>query len=145
MNLYTFVGIFGALFSTLSVFKWILIGLGLLIILYAISARKNQKNALDNRAINDLIKSAAQWNSRSVQDTNPLIGLMNANYAMAYLNVARTVGSDSDIEKCTSISVDEFLKDLEATQSNAIHRISTQCPNVMPHGLAAVHTGWLAK
>jgi len=145
MNLTPFFGFFGALTASLSVFKWIFYGLIGIFILYLFSSARNKRNALDSRAIRDLIKSAAQWNSRSVQDTNPLIALMNANYAMAYMNVARSLGSDSDIERYTNVSIDELLKDLEATQRTAIQKLTMQCPNSTPHGLAAVHTGWLSK
>lgn len=145
MNLTPIAGLLGAALTTISVFKWIFLGFLGLVVLWIFSTMRSKKNALEARAIKDLIKSAAQWNSRSVQDTNPLIGLMNANYAMAYLNVARSIGSDADIERYTSAAVDELLKDLEATQSSAIQKIAGQCPSITPHGLAAVHTGWLAK
>jgi hypothetical protein len=145
MNLGPLAGLLGAVLASFSILKWIMIGFIVILVLWILSTAKNAKNALDSRAIKDLIKSAAQWNSRASQDSNPLIALMNSNYAMAYLNVARSIGSDADIERYTNAAVDELLKDLEGTQSMSIQKITTSCPKVTPHGLAAVHTGWLSK
>ena len=139
------VGLLGAVAGSLASFKWMLIGFVAIMIGWLYMSAKNTKNALDARALKDLIKSSAQWKTRALQDTNPLIGLMNSNYAMAYLNVARSIGSDADIEKNTGASIDELLKDVETTQSNAIQKLSSNCPTVTPNGLAAAHTGWLQK
>jgi hypothetical protein len=135
-------GLFGAALASLSVFKWMLLAFIIVIIVWLITSSKRNKNALDERALRDLIKSASQWNVRSNQDSNTMISLMNANYAMAYLNVARSVGSDTDIEKHTGAAVDELLKDIENSQSSAIQKLTLACPSLAPAGLAAAHTGW---
>lgn len=145
MNLTPVLSLFGALLASLSIFKWIVGGFVVVIALWMVSQNKNKRNALESRALKDLVKSSAQWNARAQQDTNPLIGLMNSNYAMAYLNVARSVGSDADIEKSTGAAVDELLKEVEATQSRAMQKLTMACPAMTPQGLSAVHTGWLSK
>jgi len=144
-NVGPIVGLLGAVVGSIASFKWMLLGFIIVMIAWVYMTAKNSKNALDARALKDLVKSSAQWKTRALQDTNPLIGLMNANYAMAYLNVARSIGSDADIEKNTGAAIDELLKDIEGTQSNAIQRLSMSCPSVTPNGLAAVHTGWLTN
>jgi len=138
-------GLMGAALGSFTTIKWMLLGFAGILLFWVISNNRNSKNALDARALKDLTKSAAQWNTRSVQDTNPLIALMNSNYAMAYLNVARSIGSDADIEKNTKVAVDELLKDIESAQSSAVQRLTLACPSVTPQGLAAVHTGWMSK
>jgi hypothetical protein len=135
-------GLLGAALASFSALKWVLLGFIVVIILWAIVSNKKNKNALDERALKDLIKSASQWNVRSNQDSNAMISLMNANYAMAYLNVARSIGSDTDIEKYTGAAVDELLNDIEASQSASIQKLTLACPAMAPAGLAAAHTGW---
>jgi len=127
----------------MNVFKWVMLGLIAIVALWALSSSSSAKNALDARAIHNLVKSAAQWNARALQDTNPMVGLMNANYAVAYFNVARSLGSDADVEKKAKISVDAFTRDLEATQSKFMHTLSEACPAVAPIGHPA--TGWPVK
>lgn len=143
MNIAPIAGLLGAAVATMSVFKWIVVGLVVVGVLWALSSSSAAKNALDSRAINNLVKSAAQWNARALQDTNPVIGLMNANYAVAYLNVARSLGSDSDVEKKGRVSVDQMSKELEATQSKFMHSLTDACPSIVPAGHAA--TGWPVK
>jgi len=143
-NVGPIIGLLGAVVGSIASFKWILAGFIIVMIGWVIMTSKNSKNALDARALKDLIKSSAQWKTRSQQDANPIIGLMNSNYAMAYLNVARSIGSDADIEKTTGAAIDELLKDIETTQTNSIQKLSISCPIVAPSGLAAVHTGWLS-
>jgi hypothetical protein len=118
-----------------------LAGFIILMIGWGFWSTRTTKNALDIRAIKYLIKSAAQWNLRSSQDANSVVGLMNSNYAMAYLNVARSLGSDNDIEKTTGIKLDAFLVEIEDAQSNALKRLTNSCPSLL-HGLPLEHTGW---
>jgi hypothetical protein len=142
MNLGPIAGLLGAALASLSVFKWILAGFIGIMILWIMSQGRNVKNALDARALKDLIKSASQWNVRAIQDSNPMIALMNSNYAMAYFNVARSIGSDADIEKHTQIQIDQFLQELEATQQACMQSITKTCPAIGLSGHTASFTGW---
>jgi hypothetical protein len=133
-------GLLGALVTSLSSFKYILIAFIVFIVVWIFYQNRSQKNALDVRAIRDLVKSASQWNSRSIQDSNPIIGVMNANYAMAYLNVARNIGTDADIEMHSGMKIDALIKSVEDTQTAALQRITEKCPSLSPPGTAI--TGW---
>jgi hypothetical protein len=146
-------GAFATVATMGSVAKWALLAIAGVLVLWALStsaggARGNFGYGAAGpsaRTIRDLMRSAAQWNSRAVQDSNSLIALMHANYAMAYLNVARAISSDAEIERLTGAQLDEFLNDLQGSQAHAIQRLTMSCPTVVPPGLAAVHTGWLTK
>ena len=141
MNFGPLLGLAGALFASLSAFKWMLAAFVVVMIGWSIYSSRVSRNALDSRAIKDLIKSSAQWNLRSSQDSNAVVGLMNSNYAMAYLNVARSLGSDEEIEKTTNIKIDAFVNEIESFQSNAISRITGACPSLLG-GLPLDATGW---
>ena len=133
-------GLLGAIVTSMISLKWILGGFIIFMFIWLYYSNQSQKNALDLRAIRDLVKSASQWNSRSIQDSNPIIGVMNANYAMAYLNVARSIGSDADIEMHAGIKIDALIKSVEDTQTAALERITSKCPVLSPPGSAL--TGW---
>lgn len=119
-------------------------GLGLLALILIVF-RTSRTSALQSRALVDLVQSASQWSASSLQDSNVLLSLMHANYAMAYLNVARLLSSDSEIESTASVRLDELLNEFKASQSSAIGRLTSTCPAAMPPGLSAVHTGWIVK
>ena len=144
MNFGPLLGLAGALFASLSAFKWMLAAFVVVMIGWSIYSSRLSRNALDTRAIKDLIKSSAQWNLRSSQDSNAIVGLMNANYAMAYLNVARNLGSDDEIERTVNIKLDSFVNEVEASQSNALNRITGACPSLLS-GLPIENTGWKKK
>lgn len=141
MNFGPLLGIAGALFASFSALKWMLAGFVVIMIGWSIYSSKISRNALDSRAIRDLVKSSAQWNLRSSQDSNAVVGLMNSNYAMAYLNVARSLGSDEEIEKTANIKLDQFVSEIESSQSNAMSRITGACPSLLS-GLPLEATGW---
>lgn len=143
MNIAPIAGLVGAAVATMSVFKWIFVGLVGVFLLWMLSSSNGAKHAMETKTIKDLVKSSAQWNARALQDTNPLIGLMNANYALAYFHVARLMGSDADIEKKASIQVESFGKELDSTQSRFMHALADMCPSVVPSGNVA--TGWPVK
>ena len=133
-------GLLGAIVTSMMTLKWIFGGFVIFMFIWMYYSNQSQKNALDLRAIRDLVKSASQWNSRSIQDSNPIIGVMNANYAMAYLNVARSIGSDADIEMHSGMKIDALIKSVEDTQTAALDRITSKCPVLSPPGSAL--TGW---
>ena len=147
MNLTPLLGLLGAVSGSISVFKWILVAFAALLLAWMLSSAWGTRNALEARALKDLIKSAAQWHTRSAQDSHALIGLMNANYAMAYLNVARGLGSDADIERHAKVKVDDVVRDIEDMQSRAIQKLVAECPSTgkgLGTGLGK-HTGWVKK
>jgi hypothetical protein len=65
---------------------------------------------------------------------------MNANYAMAYLHVARNIGTDADIEMHSGMKIDALIKSVEDTQTEALSRITEKCPALSPPGPST--TGW---
>jgi len=132
MNLGPIAGLIGAAVASLSVFKWILGAFIIVMIVWIFASQKSTRNALDARALKDLIKSSQQWAARSEQDGSPLVSLMNANYAMAYFNVARSIGSDQDIYAHTHANVDSLIQDIETTQKRAVEKVTKVCPSVAP-------------
>jgi hypothetical protein len=145
MNLGPIAGLLGATLASLSVFKWILAGFLGLMLLWIFSNSKDTKQSIHSRTIKDLVRSASQWQVRANQDSNPVVALMNSNYAVAYLNVVRSMGTDKDIEKITGMPMESFIDGVEATQTNSLQKFAGVCPNVAPKGLAlASATGnWL--
>lgn len=98
-------------------------------------------DALSTRA---LIKEAAQWSTIAQQDSNPLLALMHATYGMAYLNVARRLHTDRDIEAASNLRVEEFSATLQSNQQTAVQKLLTLCPMSTPAGIASLQTGWLS-
>lgn len=126
-------------------------GLGLLVLIVMLSfwgAAASTETARPSkrfeRRLQGLMSEAAQWSAASAQDTNALLALVHATYGVAYLNVARSLASDADIERHCNLRLDEFAGQLTNTQQSAMRNVTGQCKSLAAPGLASLHTGWLA-
>ena len=63
-----------------------------------------------------LIEQAYKWFTLSTQDKIPSISFQHANFAMAYLNAARHVSSDTKLEQLSSIDVHNLYKKIDELQ-----------------------------
>ena len=101
----------------------------------------------DRDTLELLATEAARWAVTSRSNTNPLIALMQANYAVGYLNVAQKLGgSDEAISNATGRDAAAFYREALALQAQAIQRTTALAPSLAPpaNGVAATLTGWLA-
>ena len=121
-----------------------ILGLALLSLLFAEMGGDSVHKRSHHLTTKALIQEAAQWSTVAQQDNNPLLALVHATYATAYLNVARRMSSDADIEGLASIHVAEFSKALNSSQQASMRALLAQCPVVAPAGIAALQTGWMA-
>ena len=94
--------------------------------------------------VKEAVRNSAHWSTAADQDSNPLLGVMHANFAHAYLNIARTLTSDAEVEEAAQVRLDEFSRSVAQTQRNAVQRLLAQCPSVRPDGITAVQTGWMS-
>lgn len=141
MNITPMLSIVGATLVSMSVFKWILLGFVGLLVLWIMSSSRTSRAALEAKAVKDLVKSASQWNARSLQDTNAIIAMMNANYAMAYLNMAKSIATEDEVDTYAGHHVKGLADDIEASQRSAFKRLVGTCPSLVPKG--SEHTGWM--
>ena len=96
------------------------------------------------RRIRSLIRDAIHWNATSVQDANPLLALVHATYALAYLNTARHMVSDKDIERVMGVQPRELMFELQQNQDRVMQQVAAKCPKLKPPtGSFGVHTGWV--
>ena len=96
------------------------------------------------RRVRTLVQEAIRWGVTSTQDSNPVISLTHATYAVAYLNVARHLVTDQDIAQIVGSEPREIMHDLQQKQSAAMQRICQECPQIQPDlGRFGTHTGWI--
>ena len=98
------------------------------------------------RRIRSLIRDAIHWNATSIQDANPLLALVHATYALAYLNTARHMVSDTDIERVMGVQPRELMFELQQNQDRVMQQVAAKCPKLKPPtGTFGVHTGWVGN
>lgn len=98
------------------------------------------------RQIQTLIRDAIHWNTTSLQDTNLLLALVHSTYAIAYLNTARHLVSDTDIERVMGIQARELMYELQQHHDKLMAQLGTTYPELKPTtGTFGVHTGWVSN
>lgn len=88
-----------------------------------------------------MLAQTVKWLALSSQDKNASSGLQHATYAMAYLNAARHVASDTVLERLSGIDIHKLSRSIDMQQQARSNDLNKQCPKLrtkMPHG-----NGWL--
>ena len=58
--------------------------------------------------VNRLVQDGMRWGAVADQDTHPVLALIHSTYALSYINVARLLVSDQDIETITNMHAGEL-------------------------------------
>ena len=106
----------------------------------ASGARFAPKFARDVKA---LLTVAARWSAAAAQDSSPMLKVLDATYAVAYVNAARSLADDKELERVSGVRVPELQSQVQAAQTAAIQAVAKLCPSVVPDGAQVLYTGWL--
>ena len=106
----------------------------------AAGARFAPKFARDVKA---LLTGAARWSAAAAQDSSPMLKVLDATYAVAYVNAARSLADDKELERVSGVRVPELQSQVQAAQTAAIQSVAKLCPSVVPDGAQVLYTGWL--
>ena len=79
-----------------------------------------------------LMKQAFEWHAQSQQDTDPLFAMRHSDYALAYLNAARSILPDHALQRLSGIDVHDTVVALEAHQNAHTGTMSKICPPSNP-------------
>ena len=63
-----------------------------------------------NKAIEKLVRQSARYATAAQQDASPVIAVLHANYAAAYLYALKDIATDSQIHNATGIDVKEVQR-----------------------------------
>ena len=122
----------------------ILLALALLALLSKWSGDSHRYPRSVVNKVKSLVQESIRWSATSSQDTNQLLSLMHATYALAYLNVARHLVADQDIVRMVGVQPQELMHELQEKQDGAVQKVCAECPQLQPaSGRFTAHTGWL--
>ncbi len=85
-------------------------------------------------ALRRLVRKAKQWGDSAEQSTEPLMRLMQVNYALAYLRAAKAIATEADLLRVSGHKVTDLLAALEEQQTAAVAAIVSKCPAAQPRG-----------
>jgi hypothetical protein len=81
-----------------------------------------------NKSIEKLIRQSARYAVAAQQDASPVIAVLHANYAAAYLYATKDIATDSQIHNATGIDVKKFKEHVTNVQDMVTRKTSEKCP-----------------
>jgi hypothetical protein len=82
-----------------------------------------------NKAIEKLVRQSARYATAAQQDASPVIAVLHANYAAAYLYALKDIATDSQIHNATGIDVRKFKEHVTNVQDMVTRKTSEKCPD----------------
>jgi hypothetical protein len=81
-----------------------------------------------NKSIEKLVRQSARYATAAQQDKSPMIALLHANYAAAYLYALKDIATESQIHNVTGIDVKKFKEHVVNVQDMVTTKTSETCP-----------------
>ena len=75
-----------------------------------------------HQKLRSLIRKAAYYSSKSETDNDTVKKVMHSSFALAYVNAARKLYSDSEIEAAADVKLSELLASVRRRHRFAIHQ-----------------------
>ena len=88
--------------------------------------RKKELSPKAIQAVKLLMTKAVQYSGQIAQDDNPLFALLHANYALAYVETARSIATDQQILRVSRYNAQALYERLLQSQQAAMQAIAEQ-------------------
>jgi hypothetical protein len=92
----------------------------------------NNNNTRNNDKIKILVRQASRWSVAALQDKNPLIATLHANYGMGFLLALKNSYTQNEIEKATGIELKKFEHMIRYIQDKTTKHMIKICPKFAP-------------
>lgn len=96
------------------------------------SSSNNNYQSKYHNAIKTIVRQAARWTTASLQDENPMIAILHANYGAGYLWALLDIADSAEIEKIAQINLQKFRLAITSAQDKASQKMNKICPNFGP-------------
>ena len=101
---------------------YLYIGIGLLILFFMFSNRTNATH------VQKLLRQSARFATAAQQDESPMVAVLHANYAAAYLWALKDIASPSEINRCTGVDLKKFEEHIVNIQDMIGKKVIKKCP-----------------
>ena len=101
----------------------------LIAIIFVLYLMMQHKTRGMNKAIEKLVRQSARYAVAAQQDESPVIAILHANYAAAYLYALKEFATDSQIHNATGIDVRKFKEHVTNVQDMVTKKTSEKCPD----------------
>jgi len=101
----------------------------LIAVIFVLYLMMQNKTRGMNKAIEKLVRESARYAVAAQQDESPVIAILHANYAAAYLYALKEFATDSQIHNATGIDVRKFKEHVTNVQDMVTKKTSEKCPD----------------
>jgi hypothetical protein len=81
-----------------------------------------------NKSIEKLVRQSARYATAAQQDKSPVVAILHANYAAAYLYALKDIANESQIHNATGIDVKKFKEHIINVQDSVTKKTTETCP-----------------
>lgn len=111
---------------------WLLIGLLALLAFRAWSGSGNVRA----QNVLALTRQVYRWHAAAIQDANPMIAVLHANYAAGYIGALRSIATEAQFSEITGLSLPKLESEVTRAQDKALLALLDACPTLVPDSAA---------
>lgn len=102
--------------------------IGIVIILFIFMMRQNTYRGL-KKGVKQLMRQSARYATAAQQDAAPLMAVLHANYAAAYMYAMLELAPDNEIHNMTGVDVTTFKEHVLNVQDMVTKKTVEKCPD----------------
>tara|TARA_E500000178_G_C16745323_1_gene627900 strand:+ start:274 stop:657 length:384 start_codon:yes stop_codon:yes gene_type:complete len=103
---------------------------GLIILTILSKVLNDSPQSLNTKSGVELLNHALKWRRIASQDSQPFLKLQHLTFANAYINAARQIAKDSELERVTGADLLKFKKAIEQQSQSTIDSLNNKCPKL---------------
>lgn len=116
---------------------------GFVVVTFVYSIVQTTGNSNDSNVAKSLLDQSSRWYKMSLQDKNPIFSMQHLNYALAYLNAARSVSNDTNLERVSGIDVHKLSVQLDKHHLHVLREVSEKSHVKLKQKEVHNQTSWL--
>lgn len=96
------------------------------------AAEKEAVAVTHGEIVHALARQSQRWLVASLQDEEPAIAVLHADYAVAYALALRQVADDAEIRALLGVTGKELEDAATRAQDRAAKMLAARCPGILP-------------
>lgn len=101
----------------------------LIVAIFVLIVMMQNKSRGLKSSIEKLVRQSARYATAAQQDKSPVVAILHANYAAAYLYALKDIATETQIHNATGINVKKFKEHVINVQDSVTKKTTETCPD----------------